>query len=225
MATKIDKKELEEPDKLQLFFLHIREFVETHRTRIYTGAGIFALLILMAGGWYFYQLNYETNAGQFYNRVFDAAIKADPSAGDTAAVQGYKDLIAKYPRSDAAVIAYYRLGNLHFIRKDFDTAIASYQEFLKKAPPQSDLVTLANSGLGNCQEAKKDFVKALEFYEKAMKTSAAPSFEVLNYSNIARIYEQMNNPAKAVEFYRKALSKTTDPMMTLYLKRKISILG
>jgi tetratricopeptide (TPR) repeat protein len=225
MATKMDKKELEEPDKLQLFFLSVRAFVEKHRTRIYAGAGIFMVLILMAGGWYFYQMNYETSAGTLYNRVFDAASKADPSSGDTAAILGYKDLIAKYPRSDAAVMAYYRLGNLNFSRKDFDAAIAAYQEFLKKASPQSDLVTLANSGLGNCQEAKKDFSKALEFYEKAIKTSTAASFEALNYGNIARIHEQMNNPAKAAEFYRKALAKTTDPLMTLYLKRKISILG
>lgn len=225
MATKIDKKELEEPDKLQLFFLSIRDFTEKHQKWIYAGTGIFMLLLLMAGGWYFYQLNYETSAGKIYNRVFDAATKADPASGDTAAIQGYKDLIVQYPRSDAAVMAYYRLGNLHFSRKDYDAAIAAYQEFLKKASPQSDLITLANSGLGNCQEAKKDFGKALEFYEKAMNTSTASSFEVLNYCNIGRIHEQMNNPAKAVEFYRKALGKTTDPLMTLYLKRKISILG
>jgi hypothetical protein len=47
----------------------------------------------------------------------------------------------------------------------------------------------------------------------------------MNYGSLARVYEAMNNPVKAVEFYRKALGKTTDPLMTLYLKRKISILG
>lgn len=225
MVTKIDKKELEEPDKLQLFFLRIREFVEKHRTRIYAGAGIFMLIILMAGGWYFYQSHYETSAGKLYNRVFEAAIKADPASGEAAAIQGYKDLIKQYPRSDAAVIAHYRLGNLYFSKKDYDAAISAYQEFLKNAPSQSDLITLANSGLGSCQESKKDFGKALEFYEKAMQTHTAPSFEVLNYSNVARIHEQMNNSAKAAEFYRKALGKTTDPLMSLYLKRKISMLG
>jgi tetratricopeptide (TPR) repeat protein len=232
MATKIDKKELEEPDKLQFFFLSVRAFVEKHRMRIYAGAGFSLLIILLAGGWYLYQLNYETSAGKLYNRVIDAAAKAGPPSGDaaaiprdTAAIQGYKELITQYPRSDAAVTAYYRLGNLYFSRQEFDAAIVAYQEFLKKAPPQSDLVTLANSGLGNCQEAKKDFNKALESYEKAMKTNTASSFEALNYSNIARVYEALNNPAKAAEFYRKALGKTTDPLMTLYLKRKISILG
>ena len=225
MTTKIDKKDLTEPDKLQLFFLSIRTFMETHRTRIYAGAGIFLLIVLLAGGWYLYQLNYETAAGKIYNRIFESAAKAGPPSGDAAAIQGYKDLIKQYPRSYAAITAYYRLGNLYFNGSEFDAAIGAYDDFLKKAPPQSDLVTLAYSGLGACQEAKKDFNKALESYERAMKTNTASSFEALNFNNIARIHEAMNHPGKAAEFYRKALGKTTDPLMMMYLKRKISILG
>jgi tetratricopeptide (TPR) repeat protein len=225
MATKIEKKDLTEPDKLQLFFLRIRTFMETHRMRIYAGAGIFFLIVLLAGGAYLYQLNYETGAGKIYNRVFEAAVKAGPPSGDDAAIRGYKDLITQYPRSHAAVTAYYRLGNLYFSRREFDAAIVAYDEFLKNAPPQSDLITLAYSGLGACREAKKDFNKALESYERALKTNTASSFEALNFTNIARIHEAMNHPAKAAEFYRKALGKTTDPLMMLYLKRKISILG
>jgi tetratricopeptide (TPR) repeat protein len=225
MTTKTDKKDLTEPDKLQLFLLSIRTFVETHRTRIYIGAGMFLLIVIMIGGVYLYHLNYETSAGKIYSRVFETATKAGPQPGDTVAVQGYKDLIAQYPRSHAAVMAHYRLGNLYFTRHEYDVAIRAYDEFLKKAPPQDDLVTLAYNGLGASQEAKKDFAKAMESYEKAMKTKAASSFDALNYTNIARIHEAMNNPSKAAEFYRKALVKTTDPLMTLYLKRKISILG
>jgi tetratricopeptide (TPR) repeat protein len=225
MTAKIDKKDLTEPDKLQLFFLSIRTFMETHRMRIYAGAGIFLLIVLLAGGVYLYQLNYERGAGKIYNRVFEAAAKAGSPSGDAAAIQGYKDLINQYPRSHAAVTAYYRLGNLYFSRREYDAAIGAYDEFLKKAPSQSDLITLAYGGLGACQEAKNDFNKALEYYERAMKTNTASSFEALNFSNIARIHEAMNHPSKAAEFYRKALGKTTDPLMTLYLKRKISILG
>ncbi len=225
MAAKIDKKELEEPDKLQLFFLSVRAFAEKNRTAIYTATGIFILIILFAVGWHIYQRNYEASAGKMYTRIHEAAMKAGSPAGDAATIKGYKDLIDQYPRSGAAVTAYYRLGNLYLSRHEIDVAITAYQGFLNKAPSDSDLVTLAYNGLGACYEIKKDFKKALESFESAVNTSTGSSFEALNYSSLARVYEEMNNPGKAVEFYRKALGKTTDPLMTLYLKRKISILG
>jgi tetratricopeptide (TPR) repeat protein len=225
MATKMDKDELLEPDKLQIFFLNLRSFVEKHRMRIFAGAGIFVLMMLLTGFWYLYHLNYETTAAKQYNHVSDTAAKSASTDRDASAIKGYKDLIIKYPKSDAAVTASYRLGNLHLSRGEIDAAIGAYHDFLKKAPPRSDLITLAYTGLGGCYETKRDFNKALEFYEKAIKTNTASSFESLNYTNIARIYEVMNQPAKASESYKKALDKTTDPLMQLFLKRKISTLG
>jgi tetratricopeptide (TPR) repeat protein len=224
MAAKIDKKELEEPDKLQIFFLSVRAFAEKNRIAIYAATGIFILLILLTGGWYIYQLDYETSAGKMYTRVIESAMKIGSPAGDPAAIKGYKDLIDQYPRSGVAVTARYKLGNIYLSRHEIDKAISAYQDFLKKASSDSDLVTLAYSGLGSCYEIKKDFKHALEEYDTAMKTTTGMSFEAMNYTNIARVYEAMNNSAKAVEFYRKALEKTTDPLMTLNLKRKISIL-
>lgn len=225
MAAKIDKHELNEPDKLQLFFLRVRAFAEKHRTRIYAGGGLFILIALLAGGWYLYRDHYQNSAGKIYNQIFEAAAKAGSPAGDMAAIKGYNDLISQYPRSRAAITAYYRLGNLYLGRREYNAAIGAYQDFLMNTSAESDLRTLAYSGLGASHEAKKDLNKALESYDLAMKTRAAPSFEALNYSNIARIYEAKNEPVKAAEFYRKALDKTTDPLMTLYLKRKLAILG
>lgn len=224
-TTKIDKKVLEEPDKLQLFFLNFREFAEKHRSRIYAGTGIFILIVLLAGGWYLYQLNYETSAGKIYARIIETAMKTASSAGDPAAINEYKDLIARYPRSRVAITAYYRLGNLYFDRHELDSAIVNYRDFLLKAPTDSDLVTLAYNAMGSCYEIKKDFNKAIELYEMALKSKTASSFEALNYGGIARVYEKMNNPVKATEFYQKALGTTKDPLMTLYLKRMISLLG
>jgi tetratricopeptide (TPR) repeat protein len=226
MATiKIDKKALEEPDKLQLFFLNIREFTEKHRSRIYAGTGIFIFIVLLTGGWFLYKLNYETSAGNIYARILENAMKTPSPAGDPAAINGYKDLIARYPRSQVSITAYYRLGNLYFDRSELDAAILVYRDFLLKAPVNSDLITLAYNALGSCYEIKKDFNKAIESYDMALKSKTASSFETLNYSGIARVYEKMNNHAKATEFYQKALEKTKDPLMTLYLKRKISLLG
>jgi len=225
MVDKLDKKDLSEPDQLQLLFIKVRTFIENHKKRLYVGSGIAGIIFLLAGGWYLYQLNYETRAEKSYAKVFEAAQKAGSPAGDPVTIKGYKDLILQYPHSRAAVTAHYRLGNLHFSRHEIDAAILAYESFLNKASTDNDLVTLAYSSLGACYEEMKNFNKALESLDKAMKTNTASSFEVLNYISTARVYEAMNNPLKALEFYRKALEKTTDSIMTLYLKRKISTLG
>src|SRR4030042_2136260 len=60
MAAKIDKKELTEPDEMQLFFYRVRMFAKKNRNRIYAGAGFFLLIAVVAGGWYLYRINYET---------------------------------------------------------------------------------------------------------------------------------------------------------------------
>lgn len=225
MVAKIDKRELKEPDKLQLFFLHCREFVERNRKMIYTGAGVFILALVIISSWYFYQLNYQAGADKLYSKIFESTLKPGTSNRDASVIKGYTDLIAQYPRSRSAIIARYQLGNLYRDRHEIDAAINAYQEFLDRASKDDDLTALSYSGLGLCYEEKKDFVKALHAYEKSMSLSAATPFEALNYGNIARVYELMNNPSKASEYYRKALEKTTDPLMTLYLKRKIAFLG
>ncbi len=225
MTNKLEKKELEAPDQVTVFLMKIRVFIETHRSRIYMGAGAVAVLFLLAGGVYFYQMNYENKAADLYNGAFSAQMKTNtPDAADTA-IKGFKDVIARYPRSNAAVLGCYRLANLYFTKRDYDNAKLYYQKFIDSASSQNDLLTLAYNGMGACEEQKKEFKKALEYYEMAMKTKSAASFEYLSYKNTARIYEALKDNKKALEFYQKALSKTADPVNSILLKRKISTLS
>ena len=225
MTHKLEKKALEEPDKLTVLFLKIRVFVETHRSKIYFGAGIVAVIFVIAGGFYLYQTNYENKAAGLYNGVLTAHMKAGSPAGDEALTKGLKELLSQYPRSKAASLGNYRLGNLYYSRRDYAAAESAYQAFIKSASEDNDLVTLAYNALGACEEQKKDFKKALEFYEKAMKTKSASSFEVINYTNMARTYEGLKDNKRAIEFYQKALLKTTDPLRSILIKRKLSQLS
>lgn len=224
MGKKIDKKQLDEPDKLQLLFLSARAFFDNHKTKIYTGAGILLFLLVLIGGWTLYRFNYEKSAGKMYSKLAETAQKAESSESQQTAIKEYKDLIAQFPRSRASILARFRLGNLYFSLNELDSAILAYKDFLNASPADNDLVTLAYNALGACHEVKNNFKESLEAFENAMKTNTSDSFEALTCINIARIHEAMNSPEKAVEFYRKAMAKTTDPLTTLYLKRKISIL-
>lgn len=132
MAAKIDKKELIEPDKMQLFFERVRMFAEKNKNRIYAGAGLLLTAALIAGGWSLYWFNYETTAGNIYAKVFETSTKAVSPKAEEEAIKVYEDLTARYPRSRMAIIAYYRLGNLYFGRQEIDKAISAYQAFLDR---------------------------------------------------------------------------------------------
>jgi len=220
MAGKVTKKELKQPDLINLVFQKAMNYASENKSRIYLISVILVLILLISGGWYIFRLNYEKNAGKIYDRAYDVSMKGNlPQA-----IKFYREVTSKHPDSRAAMIACYHLGNLYFRLHEIDLSIKAYQEFLRRAPKDNDLLTLAYVGLGYCYESRKNFKDALVSFEKAAKTDLRGSFEGINYRNIARIYEQMNNPRKATEYYRKALNKNTDPFVDLLIKRKIASL-
>jgi tetratricopeptide (TPR) repeat protein len=220
MAGKLTKQELKEPDKLQIMLVKGLAYLAENKQKVYIASGILAVILLVAGMWTFYSLNYEKSAQQIYARVYG------PSVTDaTAAASLYKEVISQYPRSHAAATAHYRLANLYYLQNDFDAAIKSYEDFLKKTPDKNDLKSLAYTGLGYCYESKKDFKNALIYFEKAAGLKVGQVFEGMNDQNIARVYEAMDERVKAIEYYQKALGKNTDPASELLIKRKIATLS
>lgn len=222
MADKLTKIELEEPDKLQLFFAESLEYVKHNRTKIAIIAAAIVVVLLMIGGWFIYDRNYENKADGLYQAAFPLEKSGDPTQIQSA-VKQYRDLVAQYPRSNAAIFASYRLGNLYLKVGRYDDAIVYYNGFLDKASRNNDLSTLVLSALGAAYEAKKDLKKALEYYEKAIITPVDNGFAATNYLNAARIYEEMSNKAKALDYYKKALAITVDPAAEILIKRKIAM--
>jgi tetratricopeptide (TPR) repeat protein len=222
MTDKLTKMELEEPDKLHIFFEEFLEYVKHNQMKIAMIAAAIVVLLLLIGGWFIYDRNYENKAGGLYQAAF-LLEKSGAPQGIESAVKQYRDLVSQYPRSVAAVLASYRLGNLFFKVGRYDEAIGFYQGFLEKASGNNDLKTLVLSALGAAYEGKKDLKRALEYYEKAIVTPADNGFAALNYQNAARIYEQMNNKAKALDYYKKALAITVDPAAEILIKRNIAM--
>ena len=221
MADKLTKIELEEPDKLQVFYEEFLDYASKNRTKLAIIVAAIVAVVLIVAGWFIYDRHYESKADELYQAAFPLEKSGDPKAV-ASAVKMYRDLLAQYPRSDAAVFTSYRLGNLFFKTGQFDEAIGFYDGFLEKASGNNDLKTLVLSALGASYEGKKDLKKALEYYEKAIVTPADNGFAGMNYQNAGRIYEEMNNKAKALEYYKKALAITVDPAAEILIKRKIA---
>lgn len=218
MAAKLSKQELKEPDKFQVILSQVLTYLAENKTKFYITGAVFTTLVVMAGAWYLYDLNMEKSAQQLHARAYY-------SVSGEGAVGIYKEVLEKYPRSRAAMLASYHLASLYYQQKDYDAAIRHYETFLQKIPDKSDLKTIAYMGLGHCHEAKKDFKNALAAFEKAASSKTGDVFAGMNDQNIARVYEAMNDRTKALEYYQKALTKSSDPLAELLIKRKIATLS
>jgi tetratricopeptide (TPR) repeat protein len=217
--TKKALKELKEPDFLQVELGKLTTYAARHKSKIYIIVMFFAVCIAIAGGWSLYRMNYEKSALQVYNQGEATALKTGPSPNLIAA---YRNVIAKYPRSQAALQAYYQLGNLYLNLNQVDFSLQAYDDFLKRADRNNYLKFFAYSGQGYGYEVKKDYQKALNAFENALKMPEANYLAGQVFRDMGRIYEEMKDPKKSLEYYRKSLDKTTDSTMQMILKRKIA---
>jgi tetratricopeptide (TPR) repeat protein len=221
MAEKKIDKELKEPDTLQVYFVKGIAYFNEHRRNFFIGIAAVVFIVLAAGGWYLYRLDYEKSANALYAKANLAAMTENVQD----ILNQYRDIVKKYPDSAAGRMAQYRLGNILYNMNDIDGSMAAYQAYFKQGPEDNDLTTLAYTGLGYCYESKGDFKTALSYFEKAEKSKAGVDFESMNYRNLGRIYESLNDRTKALEYYQKALGKTKDPLVERFIKRKIASLG
>lgn len=228
MPRKGSAKDLKQPDKLQTAFINFMQILSENRQKVYLASAVIGVAILLTGGYYVFHLNYEKKATLMFDKVFNTQMISSQSQTKETEFEPldvFKEVTTQYPKSQAAKLAYYRMGNIFFDRGDFDAAITSYEKFLSKTSRDNELKTLTYTGLGYCYEEKKDYDNALSSFEKALKSKEGIRFAGMINRNIARIYEKMKNNAKAVDHYKEAINHTTDPSVQLLLKRKIATLS
>jgi len=227
-AAKMDKRDLVQTDVFQETFAEILDYARENRQKLYAAAGVLALVIVLAAGYFFYSASYEKDAGKLYFEARLKVMKADPMGMGLAmneAIKTYSDVVEKYPSSDAAQAARYELGSVYFDAGEYDRSIQVYAAFIDKASKKDLRMLYARVGIGYAYEAKKEYDKALDAFSKVTESNPGNVFEGLGYRNMARVYEEMNDLGKATEYYKKALEKTKDPAASSLLKRKIAQLG
>jgi len=228
MAAKLSKQELKGPDIFQSTFERIVDYISENTTRFYVIIASIVVALTIAFGIYLYWNNYQTSAAELYVKAQDNMTRAAQTRSPELfreSIKMYKELIEKYPSSWSAQMGRYHLGNIYYHAGQMDNAIATYKDFVSSAKSDDNgLKFLALTSLGYCFENNKDIKGALSYFEEAQKASK-PGFESIAFRNIGRIYEQLNDNKKALENYQNALQKTTDPSMTIFIKKKISSLS
>lgn len=226
---KITKKELKQPDQFQSVASRVFQYISEHRQKIYLASGIAGLVVLLLVVWGIYRYSYEQKANVMYSHAYNSYTLAgdteDEKKAYSEALATYDKLIAQYPRSDAARLAFYNTGNIYYMLDDIDKSIDAYRNFLKQSKRFGMMTSLAYYGLGYCYEEKKEFDKALDSFENSNKSIEGLHFTSMNYANIGRIYEKKGDETKALDYYKKALEQTPDPLIEALVKNKVASLG
>jgi tetratricopeptide (TPR) repeat protein len=227
VARKITRKELREPDQFHTISERVIEYLIEHRNKFYAAISFIVLVIIVLCGWYFYGLHYEKSADRLYSSAFNAYsgnVKKDGAAFSNA-VGMYSEITEKYPKSRAATLAFYNMGNIYYNLGELEKSIDAYKRFLDRSSDGNVLTSLAYYGLGYCYEERENYEEALKSFEKSNSFIAGTHFMVINYSNIARIYEKMKQPEKAMEYYTRVIEQTDDYFLKTLVKRKLATLG
>lgn len=223
MSERIKKKDLKKPDQLQTTSMKLAEYARENKAKIIAGTTAVLLVVFLVSGWYVYAAYNEKQAQDLFGKTMLLPM------GDAASKEGvfmlslekHKEIISKYPGTDAANLSRYSMGIIYYKLNDIDSAIKSYDEFLSKARG-NELVPLAYSALGYCYEAKGDYAKALKYFEDSARDANGAAFRGAAYLNAGRMAEQLKNARGAVESYKKALESRNDPISEMFLKRKVS---
>lgn len=223
MSERIKKKDLKKPDQFQTTTAKLMEYARENKSKIIAGAAVFLVVVFLVSGWFVYAAYNEKKAQDLFGKAMQlpAGDPAHPEGAYRLALEKHKEIIAKYPGTDAANLSRYSMGVIYYKLDEIDNAIKSYEEFLSKARA-NELVALAYSGLGYCYEAKGDFSRAFKYFEDSAKDQNGAAFRGTAYLNAGRMAEQMKDIKGAVEAYKKALESKNDPLNEMFLKRKMS---
>ncbi|MCX7982071.1 MAG: tetratricopeptide repeat protein [Syntrophales bacterium] len=224
MVEKITKKELKQPDRFQIFLANLLSFFLQHRKKVIIGGTALVIIIFIIGGWLYYQHDQEMRALTLYTKVSEDYRLAVAEKKDlTPIIAAFKDIVNRYPHTQSASYALFRLGNIYVREGKIDEGISWFKKYIEQNRKDNELLVIAYNALGICYEEKGEFKLALENYEKASRLKSGAMFESINYANMARVYEALKDIKKATEYYEKARTKTVDPVLKDWYARKTNL--
>jgi predicted negative regulator of RcsB-dependent stress response len=209
--TKISRKELlKKPDEFMTLSSKAIIFVKEHKYLFdYLGIAILGLIVIYIGGYAY--IKYINKKGQeAYNTAYYAALKNTDSAKGAQDQKNIEELFDKvlkdYGTSKAAKLALPEVAYSKFNKKQYDDAIAKYEEFLGKVSENDPYKSLVRLSLSVCYEEKGEFDKAIEPLQKVME---GPDDSVKEQAmlSLARIYRLSNKQDKSDETLKQFKEK------------------
>ena len=195
--------------------LQVYEFLKTNLKSIIIGATI---VILVVGGFAFYQHQQQTGRAEAFLKYTEAIEKYQEAENDWFDADGTEKpfeiattqlqaIFQKYPETSVADKARYNYAKALYYEEDYDGAITHFQTVVTEHQPENQILALyAQKAIGNCYEQKGEYQKALEAYTPA--EDKLPQIAMRDYAfsdfrlSQARCYEKLGDSDYALAIYK-----------------------
>jgi tetratricopeptide (TPR) repeat protein len=169
------------------------------------------LLLILAGGivggvlWYDAQTatkaqDLEREATLHYlTRPSDDPKKADTNLKEAIAL--YKKVVEEYPRTPAAPVALFNLGNAYLQANEVDAAIEAYKRFVLLYASNVSLLGLVQQKLGYAYLLKGDRDQAAKAYSTVLEIPGSLNRDHALFE-LARLEESQSRPEGALAHYQ-----------------------
>lgn len=191
------------------------------------GSGVVLVAVLLgAGGWYWWSRAQEASldafsrAAQQYREVITEG-KLEKT-GD--ARRALEEFLAKHSRSQAAPLAAYYLGNLHYRAQAHVDARAAFQRALQRGAA-GDLALLSQVGIAYAWESEGQYASARRAYEGTLAQLTPKHFlyeEVI--MGLARMQELQKELPLALDTYRRLLKERPESRRADEIRSRIAML-
>ena len=197
--------------------LQVYEFLKANLKSIIIGATI---VILVVGGFAFYQQQQQTARAEAFLKYTQAIEKYQEAESDWFDVDGdgtekpfetattqLQAIFQEYPETSVADKARYNYAKVLYYEGDYDGAITHFQMVVNEHQPENQILALyAQKAIGNCYEQKGEYQKALEAYTPA--ENKLPQIAMRDYAfsdfrlSQARCYEKLGDFDNALAIYK-----------------------
>lgn len=152
-------------------------------------------------------------ANQKANKIFSDP-KATPEGQYIEAIDFYKKVIVKYPKTLQAGEARFKMGLLYMAKEDFKTAEEMFRKILDEHPDKINLCANAQFNIGSCYEkggnweqAYAEYKKAFNNYSKTLRGLHVPYYIADYYQQKKKFLKAEKEFKEAVEIYKKLVKE------------------
>ena len=195
--------------------LQVYEFLKANLKSIIISV---AIVIVVVGGFAFYQHQQQTARAEAFLKYTEAIEKYQEAEGDwldadgtekpfeTATTQ-LQTIFQRYPGTAVADKARYNYAKARYYEGDYDGAITHFQAVVNEHQPENQILALyAQKAIGNCYEQKGEYQKALEAYTPAENKWTQITMRDYAFSDLrlsqARCYEKLSDFDNALAIYK-----------------------